>query len=826
MSTKCENHNGDIDDNDDDGAILELTASAGDGIKDGKASTRKGKGTSKKKKKPTAVTKKKKKKDQTGVSSFQQSATSSQGGSIEGLRSIESDLVVKQKAMNTSATRGSSSPLEASPSTKKKKMKKKSNPTTKQKTAKSNKPQQPHQGLQSIECDLIMKQEAVTTATNSPDRGRPALPTMKRKNVKGDANDDELALQMTSYIRQRTNDILELTRSNSDQGCSIDSVDGDDASVSKNESAIGNDVDDGLLKQQHQKQEIPGATTLTSSVSMPGAYAMNGTTTTTSSSPTPTTETFENDNLQTSLQEQQHDQGQQQRDLEAGRIAPGAATDGNSATSSLGNSHHSLDGVGIGILTTEEDDNHEDHGDNGDGVVRAKAISREALIQEVRDEVLGNVVHATSVDVVPEDSSDKQYERSTRTSSGGGNGNDEYSASEQELQSQSQQDRDNDGDQLKKWKFYTFTIIGLGVCSFFMLGFIIFGLVFGLSNNDGDTDTNGNDATAPPSIGSETSAPTTNNTSTSTGGNPFGERFYSILDNEYGDLGATTKETILSGVDSPQKRAFDHLQNDPEVLNYPPSRLVRRYALISVYHALDGGNWVNKDGWLSYDTPECLWHGIVCDSDGETRSNNDGGGGGKNSKPIVSLDLSSNNLGGRIPPDFTYLTMRDLVSLDLSSNRIRGAKLDQLLKNSPKLEYLSLSDNEIPNDLNKVKCNTRDSGGNGGGGTAIDCSPLLQELHLSYNRFVGSLPTSFEELSSLRKLDVSSNLQLEGTVPSTYCNLAFLENLNIMDTSIEGRMPDCLCSRSSSDGGAIFMGSAECKVNGFTCACCDCCGCG
>jgi len=67
-----------------------------------------------------------------------------------------------------------------------------------------------------------------------------------------------------------------------------------------------------------------------------------------------------------------------------------------------------------------------------------------------------------------------------------------------------------------------------------------------------------------------------------------------------------------------------------------------RGALVALYRATDGDYWTDHGGWLGPPGTECSWHGVLC-LQGESGS-------------IIDLNLSENNLRGRIPESTIRLT--------------------------------------------------------------------------------------------------------------------------------------------------------------------------
>ena len=76
-----------------------------------------------------------------------------------------------------------------------------------------------------------------------------------------------------------------------------------------------------------------------------------------------------------------------------------------------------------------------------------------------------------------------------------------------------------------------------------------------------------------------------------------------------------------------------------------------RAALVALYHATDGPNWINNTSWLS-DRPSSEWVGVLTNDSGR----------------VTELDLSLNSLNGEIPAPLGQLT--SLTELDLSGKPV------------------------------------------------------------------------------------------------------------------------------------------------------------
>ena len=200
-----------------------------------------------------------------------------------------------------------------------------------------------------------------------------------------------------------------------------------------------------------------------------------------------------------------------------------------------------------------------------------------------------------------------------------------------------------------------------------------------------------------------------------------------------------------------------------------------RAALVALYKATDGPNWVNNDNWLT-DAPLGAWYGVTVNDDGR----------------VVELRLDENGLTGEIPSELGDLA--DLNWLVLSENRLRGA-IPAELGDLPNLIVLLLASNaltgEIPSEL---------------GGLAD-----LEWLSLSENRLRGAIPAELGDLANLTVLslglndltgEIPANLgntnlvilflssnDLTGAIPPELGNLANLDWLYLHDNRLTGAIP-------------------------------------
>jgi hypothetical protein len=154
-------------------------------------------------------------------------------------------------------------------------------------------------------------------------------------------------------------------------------------------------------------------------------------------------------------------------------------------------------------------------------------------------------------------------------------------------------------------------------------------------------------------------------------------------------------------------------------------------ALIALYEATDGENWINNDGWLDPEVGPSGWHRVSVWNG-----------------HVDQIQLWSNALTGQIPSGLSALVR--LRALSLADNTFTG---------------------EIPASL----------GGLG----------LLSSLHLGDNGLTGSIPSELGGLGNLRTLSLGRN-DLTGEIPASLGDLANLELLLLHENALTGQVPDRL----------------------------------
>ncbi|WP_166404777.1 leucine-rich repeat domain-containing protein [Desulfonema ishimotonii] len=177
-------------------------------------------------------------------------------------------------------------------------------------------------------------------------------------------------------------------------------------------------------------------------------------------------------------------------------------------------------------------------------------------------------------------------------------------------------------------------------------------------------------------------------------------------------------------------------------------------ALVALYNSTDGDNWTNKDGWLT-DPVAGNWHGVTVV-------------GGH----VTSIDLSSNNLTGTIPPELGNLA--SLQKLYLYSNQLSGT-IPPELGNLASLQRFDLTFNQLSGTIPPELGNLAN----------------LEYLALGHNELSGTIPPELGNLASLQVLYLPIN-KLSGTIPAELGNLASLEYLWLSSNQLSGCLPDSL----------------------------------
>ena len=236
-----------------------------------------------------------------------------------------------------------------------------------------------------------------------------------------------------------------------------------------------------------------------------------------------------------------------------------------------------------------------------------------------------------------------------------------------------------------------------------------------------------------------------------------------------------------------------------------------RVALLALYRATDGSNWVNHDKWLTA-APLWAWYGVDTDASGRVVRLRLSGSFDFEGQRIVShglsgpipaeladlsnlelLNLGYNNLSGPIPAELADLSNLEL--LDLSHNLLSGP-IPSELGDLDSLSSLGLDNNNlsgpIPPELGDLANLSALglSGNNLSSAIPPELGSLakLTDLNLVGNELTGSIPPALGDLAKLRSLSLAFNA-LSGAIPPKLGNLTRLSGLHLDYNALSGPIP-------------------------------------
>ncbi|KAK1399191.1 putative leucine-rich repeat receptor-like serine/threonine-protein kinase [Heracleum sosnowskyi] len=160
---------------------------------------------------------------------------------------------------------------------------------------------------------------------------------------------------------------------------------------------------------------------------------------------------------------------------------------------------------------------------------------------------------------------------------------------------------------------------------------------------------------------------------------------------------------------------------------------------------------------------------------------------------VTSIILKSQNLAGKLPPEFEKLLY--LQDIDLTRNYLEGTLPVQWA--SLKLRQISLLANRltgsIPEEygsiatLEKLELDANQMSGNIP--PKLGDLPAISAISLSSNYFTGPLPDTLAKLTSLTDFRISDN-NFTGKIPSYFRGWTNLERLEIQASGFDGPIPD------------------------------------
>lgn len=214
-----------------------------------------------------------------------------------------------------------------------------------------------------------------------------------------------------------------------------------------------------------------------------------------------------------------------------------------------------------------------------------------------------------------------------------------------------------------------------------------------------------------------------------------------------------------------------------------------REALVALYEATGGPNWVNNENWLT-DAPLGEWFGVTTNHE----------------RRVVALEMAyydrdagqwiANNVSGPIPAELGNLA--NLERMQFYANRVTGSippELGQLAN----LTLLDFNANDlsgpIPPELGDLASLTALHlyGNDLSGPVPPELGNLghLTRLWLGGNQLTGQLPSELGNLGNLEWLDLGHNA-LTGPIPPQFGNLSNLERLDVDNNALTGPIPQSI----------------------------------
>ena len=280
---------------------------------------------------------------------------------------------------------------------------------------------------------------------------------------------------------------------------------------------------------------------------------------------------------------------------------------------------------------------------------------------------------------------------------------------------------------------------------------------------------------------------------------------------------------------SPQSKAREWLQLDPNVASYTPYRKFQRFALATLYYSTNGLRWQNATNWMSYEQHECKWYSAKQSVSGLTegivsrRLQTANSTSGTAELPVCNaleeyeyLYLAADSLRGPLPAELSLLT--SLKSIDVEDNKIQGT-IPTELGTLSKLTNLNFNLNEIagtmPTEMGQLlflkALLLRKNRLSGTLPTQLSYLFQLRDLHLTQNLFSSSIPSEIGKLSQLRSLRLGDNA-FTRTIPLSITRLPVLQILNFGVNQLTGSLPSELGLLSNLQ----FLGWSNNKFNSTT----------
>lgn len=151
----------------------------------------------------------------------------------------------------------------------------------------------------------------------------------------------------------------------------------------------------------------------------------------------------------------------------------------------------------------------------------------------------------------------------------------------------------------------------------------------------------------------------------------------------------------------------------------------------------------------------------------------------RNQSKLETLDLSNNQINGKVPNWIWELGNGHLRYLNLSCNNLTSLQEPRTLPSN--LNFLDLHSNQIRGNLPILP-------------------PVISYVDFSYNKFSSSIPNAPESTLSFLYYYSLANNGLRGVIPQSFCNASYLLVLDLSRNMLSGKVPECLSRLSQSLG--------------------------
>jgi len=273
--------------------------------------------------------------------------------------------------------------------------------------------------------------------------------------------------------------------------------------------------------------------------------------------------------------------------------------------------------------------------------------------------------------------------------------------------------------------------------------------------------------------------------------------------------------------------------NSHEMSDLEKSRVRTIFALVSLYHSLDGPNWFVNRNWLQPDKNFCEWHGVNCKGDPISKqkdpfSANTATDSRESSIPfeglldvpppgdlddLVGVEESSTSTGFGLDDFFgegvfnkgaddDYVSVDPYMEVYEEDDAFNDETWDGFFDDKVPIHSLDLQANglfgTIPNEIGLLTniygaIDLSTNSIEGSIPTHLGMLSKLQCMIIHTNELENELPTELGDMTNLRKFDVSGNSAITGTVPYSLRKWSKIEVIEVQNTNLTGGVPTALC---------------------------------